>query len=391
MNSPSDTENNWSERTNELAHLLRSRGIETIECYAWRDLADPDAGGSEVHADHVMSRWAKAGLSLHHRTSTNARPESFHRHGYQVTRKGGRYSVFGRVILRKLFTPARPSTAIVEIWNGVPWFSQLWGNKVHSVWLHHIHEDMWSESLPKILAPIARWVEIRFAPLLYRRIRITTLASTTRDELITRGYRAEMITVAEPGIDPRFVPDTSRKTETPTVIAVGRLAPVKRFSLLLAVFADVLGQIPDAHLTIAGDGPDREELEELITNLGLERSITLAGRVSDDELLYLYQSRWLLVSASHSEGWGMTITEAAASGTPCVVTSNHGHCAAAVHSQTGLIVDSDQELSSAIIELLGNHEHREKLRIGAINHAEKFQWDRTAALLLEALVSSFSK
>ncbi|MEY3806950.1 MAG: hypothetical protein RIR69_1762 [Actinomycetota bacterium] len=391
MERRSDNDINWSERTHELAQILHSSGIDTIESFAWRDLADPDAGGSEVHADHVMTRWAEAGLSIHHRTSTHDTPETFGRHGYRVTRKGGRYSVFGRVIFTRLFTRAHRSTAIVEIWNGVPWFSQLWGNRVHSVWLHHIHEDMWSESLPKMLAPIARWVETSFAPLLYRRTHITTLATTTRDELISRGYRPEIVTVAEPGIDPRFVPDLSRKTQNPTLIAVGRLAPVKRFPLLLTMFSDVVTHIPDAHLTIAGDGPDRETLQQLIAHLGLENSVTLAGRVTDEELLHLYQSRWLLVSASHSEGWGMTITEAAASGTPCVVTNNHGHSAAAVQNQTGLIVDNDSEMVSAIVDLLTDNDRRELLQHGALQHAQRFQWDRTAALLLEALTKSISQ
>jgi glycosyltransferase involved in cell wall biosynthesis len=388
METPSDTATNWSERIQELASTLRKSGIDTIESFAWRDLADPDAGGSEVHADHVMARWAAAGLTLRHRTSTDSSSETFQRHGYSVTRRGGRYSVFARVILRRLFTPARKNVAIVEIWNGVPWFSQLWRNPVRSVWLHHIHEDMWKESLPSVLAPIARWVEISFAPLFYQRTRIATLATTTRDELVTRGYNPHNVVVAEPGIDPRFVPNSARKSHTPTLVAVGRLAPVKRFPLLLQTFAQVIEHIPDAHLTIAGVGPDKELLEREIDRLGVQAHVTLAGRISDDELLSLYQSSWLLVSASHSEGWGMTITEAAASGTPCVVTDNHGHRAAAVHGRTGLIVSDDSVLASSIIDVLSNDTLRTDLQRGAREHAQKFQWDRTAALLLQTVVDS---
>ena len=388
MNAPSDTVSHWSERTAELATILRNSGVTQIESFAWRDLADPDAGGSEVHADHVMTRWVQAGLKIHHRTSTDSSPETFTRNGYTVTRRGGRYSVFLRVIARRLLTRAKKNVAIVEIWNGVPWFSQLWGNRVRSVWLHHIHEDMWSESLPRLLAPIARWVEVSFAPRFYRRTNIATLADTTRDELVRRGYKANRVVVAEPGIDPRFVPDISKKTPHPTLIAVGRLAPVKRFPLLLGVFAEVVKVLPEAHLTIAGDGPDKTLIETEIDRLGLRKNVTLAGRVSDAELLHLYQSRWLLVSASHSEGWGMTITEAAASGTPCVVTENHGHSAAAVHEHTGLIVENDADLAPSIIRVLTNDDLREQLQRGAIDHAEKFHWDRTACILLQALVDS---
>jgi glycosyltransferase involved in cell wall biosynthesis len=158
--------------------------------------------------------------------------------------------------------------------------------------------------------------------------------------------------------------------------------------MLLATFAEVLRSVPNAHLTIAGDGPDKETLRHDIERLNLTDHVTLAGRVTDDELLALYQSSWLLVSASHSEGWGMTITEAAACGTPCVVTSNHGHCAAATHGVTGLIVEDDTQLATEIVRVLHDDELRTALAKGAIVHASKFRWDRTAAILLQTLVDS---
>ena len=388
MDTPSDISTDWANQMRQMVLTLHSHGIERIESFAWRDLADPDAGGSEVHADHVMTRWAQAGLTLSHRTSTDGQSETFTRNGYTVTRRGGRYSVFLHVIAARLFRRAKKNTAIVEIWNGVPWLSQLWGNKVRSTWLHHIHEDMWNESLPSVLAPIARWIEISLAPKLYRRTRIATLATTTRDELISRGYIADRVVVAEPGIDPRYQPRDNAKTPTPTLLAVGRLAPVKRFPLLLQIFTEVLHHVPNAHLTIAGDGPDKELMQRDIERLNLTDHVTLAGRVSDEELLNLYQSSWLLVSASHSEGWGMTITEAAACGTPCVVTANHGHCAAAIDSATGIVVEDDAQLANAIMRALTDLPLRDTLIDGALSHASKFQRDRTAAILLHTLVDS---
>ena len=391
MDTPSDISTDWANQMRQMVLTLHSHGIERIESFAWRDLADPDAGGSEVHADHVMTRWAQAGLTLSHRTSTDGQSETFTRNGYTVTRRGGRYSVFLHVIAARLFRRAKKNIAIVEIWNGVPWLSQLWGHKVRSTWLHHIHEDMWSESLPFVLAPIARWVEISVAPKFYRRTRIATLATTTRDELISRGYIADRVVVAEPGIDPRYQPRDNAKTPTPTLLAVGRLAPVKRFPLLLHIFAEVLHHVPNAHLIIAGDGPDKELMQRDIERLNLTDHVTLAGRVSDEELLGLYQSSWLLVSASHSEGWGMTITEAAACATPCVVTANHGHCAAATHDVTGLIVDDDALMAANIIRALTDKSLRDALTDGALAHASTFTWDRTATILLQTLVDSLPR
>jgi glycosyltransferase involved in cell wall biosynthesis len=388
MNWSADTATDWTDELHKLAGILRYHGITRVDSFAWRDLADPDAGGSEVHADEVLTRWAAAGIAVHHRTSTDSSPEQFRRNGYEVTRSGGRYTVFARVIASRLLRRADRTTATVEIWNGVPWFSQLWGHKVRSVWLHHIHEDMWKESVPALLAPIARMVEVHLAPRFYRRTNVATLAVTTKRELTARGYPDDRLWVAEPGIDPRYVPRPTAKTPHPSLVAVGRLAPVKRFAELLDQFAIVARDVPQATLTIAGDGPDMAMLRDKVRELGLDDRVRLAGRVSDDELLHLYQSSWLLVSASHSEGWGMTITEAAACATPCVVTRNHGHEAAAVDGETGTIVDRVDQMAPAITSLISDAARLDVMSAGARASANRYSWDRTATILLATLVDS---
>ena len=109
----------------ELADSMRSVGVHRVHVLAWRDLDDPDAGGSEVHADHFMRRWAEAGLRVTHRTSfAPGLPASAHRNGYDVVRRGSRYSVFPRGIA---WEASHPGTydALVEIWNGVPFFGLI--------------------------------------------------------------------------------------------------------------------------------------------------------------------------------------------------------------------------------------------------------------------------
>src|SRR4028118_1299900 len=79
------------------------RGVRRIHTLAWRDLDDPDAGGSELHADELMRRWAAAGLEVTHRTSAGVGiPAEATRHGYRVIRRGSRYSVFPRTVAAEL-------------------------------------------------------------------------------------------------------------------------------------------------------------------------------------------------------------------------------------------------------------------------------------------------
>jgi glycosyltransferase involved in cell wall biosynthesis len=145
-------------------------------------------------------------------------------------------------------------------------------------------------------------------------------------------------------------------------------------------------QRPDVRLVIVGDGPQRAELQHLIEDLGLTQHVSLLGHISNKELVSLYQSSWLLTSASHSEGWGMTITEAAACGTPCVVLDNDGHRGAVKHNVSGLIVPTLDDLGLAMLRVLLEPPLQKTLSDGALTHAESLTWDTTDTRTLGVLL-----
>jgi len=103
----------------------------------------------------------------------------------------------------------------------------------------------------------------------------------------------------------------------PVFVAIGRLAPIKDFTTLLRAFRRVLEKRP-AHLVILGEGPERDRLRALAGELGLNEGLRLPGLVSDP-FPYLAHAAALVVS-SISEGFGNTIIEAMACGTPVVAT-----------------------------------------------------------------------
>ncbi len=370
----------------KLGDIAAAAGLSRIHLLAWRDLDDVEAGGSEVHAANVARLWSEAGIEVTMRTSyAQGHPPTDVRDGYHVIRKAGRYLVFPRAALSEATGRHGKSDGLVEIWNGMPFLSPLWARQPRVVWLHHVHGDMWKMVLPPRLAAMGQILEHNVAPALYRRTRIVTLSESSKRQLVAElHFRPELVSVVPPGIDPQFSPGGERSPE-PLVVAVGRLVPVKHFDRLLRTMAEVREHRPDATLTIVGEGYERRNLDQLVRALDAESWVTFAGRVTDDELVDLYRRAWVVASASSHEGWGMTLTEAAACGTPAVATRISGHLDAVAEGQGGLLAEDDRELREQLVAVLGDTDLRRRLSDGALAHAREFTWAATAAGTLSAL------
>lgn len=369
-----------------IADLAEQAGLEHVHMLAWRDLDDDEAGGSEVHAHSNASIWAQAGLMVTMRTSAaKGLPSSAVRDGYTVSRKAGRYGVFPRSALSEITGRMGPCDGLVEIWNGMPFFSPLWWRGPRMIWLHHVHGPMWGMTLP---GPVARFgvaLEERIAPRFYRHQPIVTLSPSSRDELVDDlGFDADRVTVVPPGVDPFFTPGGS-KAERPVAVAVGRLVPVKDFPRLVRVMSAVRARVPDVELVIVGEGYERDAILDEVRRHDAQDWVTLAGRVSHEELRSLYRRAWVAVSTSVREGWGMTLTEAAACGTPAVATDIAGHADAVAAGRSGLLHAADPDLVDALVSVLTDEGRRAELSAGALSRAGELTWEQTAIANFEVL------
>jgi glycosyltransferase involved in cell wall biosynthesis len=360
--------------------------MSRIHLLAWRDLEDLEAGGSELHAHRIASLWAAAGLDVTMRTSTaEGLPAREERNGYHVERIAGRYAVFPRSAVHGA-VHYRRRDGLVEIWNGMPFFSPLWAPPRRIVFLHHVHAEMWEMTLTPRLAKIGRFVEQSVAPPVYRSSRIVTLSDSSRDEIVSRlRMRPDHVSVVPPGVEARFSPGAKR-SQKPLVVAVGRLVPVKRFDLLIDSLAKVRADHPQLEAVIVGEGYERKRLERRRRELGAESWLQLPGKLSDEALVDIYRRAWVLVSSSLREGWGMTVTEAGACGTPAVATRISGHSDAIDDGVSGILVDDPTGIAPAISSLIADPHRRAVLSRGALAHSARFTWEATATGTLSALI-----
>jgi len=141
--------------------------------------------------------------------------------------------------------------------------------------------------------------------------------------------------------------------EPPTVLFVGRQIPEKAVLAVVPAVVRARSAIPSLRATIIGDGPDRAALERQIADLGAGEFASALGFV-DGEVLERELSRALcLLLPSRREGYGMVVIEAAAAGTPSIVTQGPDNAAVELVEEgvNGLIAASDapETLAAAIV------------------------------------------
>jgi glycosyltransferase involved in cell wall biosynthesis len=142
---------------------------------------------------------------------------------------------------------------------------------------------------------------------------------------------------------------------------VGRLSVEKGVDIFLDAAARVLAHCPDTKFVVAGDGPDRAELDTLIDKLNIRDHVRMLGRC--DDMPALYASLDIMVSASRREGLPIAVLEGMASRLPLVATAVGEVPTVIQDGRTGVLVPAaDAELlAAAIVELLGDPQKRKRL------------------------------
>jgi glycosyltransferase involved in cell wall biosynthesis len=116
----------------------------------------------------------------------------------------------------------------------------------------------------------------------------------------------------------RFAGATPVERNRPYLLTVGRLEEYKGVQHVIRAMA----ALPEYDLLVAGKGPYQEELEEISRKEGVENQVEFLRYVDDEKLPKLYAGADMYMTMSEFEAYGMTVAEALASGTPCVVSKD---------------------------------------------------------------------
>lgn len=354
-----------------------SVGPGSVLFLSWRDLANPQAGGSEVFVDELMRELQSRGDRVALVCGDPVGPRA-----YPVFPSG---STFGQY-LRAPFVARRSGRwdLLVEVVNGFPFFTPLWWRRPRLCFFHHVHGEQWFRYFPKPVAAFGWFVEVRLLPLLYRRTVFCALSESTAACLAELGIDPSRIHVVHSGLDQSLLeplPESERGADldVPTFVAVGRLAANKGLDRLLDAWSIYTASNP-GRLRLIGDGPERARLEDRRVP-----NVEFLGRVDESVKRRTIADASALVHAAYREGWGMVITEAGALGTPSVAFDADGVRDAIRDGVTGRLVSSPEEMATVLAELVhGDPSVLASLGAAAREWAATFTWSRTADELLAA-------
>lgn len=220
--------------------------------------------------------------------------------------------------------------------------------------------------------------------------------STRRDLIDLLQVPEEKILVLYPGLESHFYPLQNdyllrRLLERydigyPYILAVGTLQPRKNFVRLIKAYNILVRQyhLPHKLVIVGSKGWLYDEIEETISDLGLEGRVHLTGFVKDEDLPYVYSAADVFAFPSLYEGFGIPILEAMACGTP-VVTSSVSSMPEVAGDAALLVSPYDVEaLASTVWRVIDDAYLQHELCLRGFKRTKQFDWRETAKKLVRA-------
>jgi glycosyltransferase involved in cell wall biosynthesis len=232
---------------------------------------------------------------------------------------------------------------------------------------------------------------------------IAVSESTKRDTIQHLGVLKDKITVVYEAANPIFGPvdrDEARRevrnrhgVDGPFVLFVSTIEPRKNVpTLLRAIWHLRESYKADVRLVVAGGkGWLFEDAFAVVEELELDDTVHFVGRVSSEDLLYLYNAAEMLAHPAFYEGFGLPPLEAMVCGLP-VIVSNVASLPEVV-GDAGLLIDPHDvdELTVALWRVLSDSGLREEMQEKGLRQASRFSWERAARETLDIYRLAFEK
>jgi glycosyltransferase involved in cell wall biosynthesis len=342
---------------------------------SWRDTRNPEGGGAERYLEKMAAGLVERGCHVTIFCAAHAAaPPDEMVDGIRFVRRGSKMSVYpaGMAALRR--GDLGPADVVVDVQNGLPFFSRLVTRAEVIVLVHHVHREQWPVVYPGLTGKVGWWIERRLAPRLYRRCQYVAVSRATRGELRELGVRGPRVAVVHNGTDPAR-PVATPRSQTPMVAVVGRLVPHKQVEHAIDAVLALRPRFPGLRLHVVGSGWWEGRLHEYAARHGAQDCVVFEGHVEEQRKHEIYERAWVLALPSLKEGWGLVVGEAGMHGAPTVAYRSAGGTRESIDDGvSGVLVDTQAQFTEALGVLLADESWRSALAKGARDMSHQFTW-----------------
>ena len=226
----------------------------------------------------------------------------------------------------------------------------------------------------------------------YGRIDLFALLSPKMEREVKELMRSNTHTkvVYLPNFMEALPPEADWASKEKTVIAVGRLHPVKGYDRLIRLFAAVHPACPEWRLVILGSGDEQAALEKEIEACGASSYITLAGRRSPEEVEQEMAKASLYALSSHSEGFPFVLLEAMSNSLPIVAFDTRGGLDMLVKTgENGYLVTQEEAFCKALTHLMQDDTLRRNMAQRSRELSLQFSRDEVAKIWFRLIEEYF--
>ena len=372
----------------EPASAEVNEGVKNILIFAWRDIKHPENGGSELYVHEIAQRLAKKhNVTLFTSQSGNLSSQD-EIDGVKIIRRGNILTVYFWAFLHYILYLDQETDFVVDVQNGIPFFTPWYSRKPKLMILHHVHKNQWFKQFNPVIAIVGFFIEFFLMPVSYRKVPVVTVSPSSLQELKKLGFNDKRIYLAYNSI-PVKIGGRYGESITPLIVYVGRLKAYKRIDMALRAIPQLAKVFPKIKMIIGGAGDDTERLKVLTRKLKIEKYIEFLGFISEKKKWEIMQKGWVFVMPSMKEGWGITIMESASSGTPAVGFNVAGVRDSIKNGTTGLLAEDETDFRDKVQILLGNYKLRDAMKQNCYKWARMFSWDTTAGTF-ETIINLYS-
>jgi glycosyltransferase involved in cell wall biosynthesis len=357
----------------------------------WKSWEDSEAGGSELNAFYLCKYLISKGHDITYfcRKTREQKEKNLNKidlildkdaEKINTIRKGNRITTYLWFMLYYLISLRKKIDFIIDVHNGISWFTPMYSRKSKLLIVHHVVDKLWfKQKDPPFPFYIQGYImEQWLMPFFYRKTKVLAVSPSTKEDLIKMGFKEKNIFVAYNGIADNL--KSGEKSKEPLLIYLGRIEKYKNIEKFIDLCIDLKIQGE-----IIGQGRYLDELKKYASEKDAHKYISFRGFVSENEKIKAYQKAWAFVMPSNKEGWGITSIEANRCGTPVIAFNVEGLRDSIKNGESGFLVNSYDEMKKKTEELINNEKLRKKLEKNSVKWSKRFTWNAYGERVLKEI------